>query len=758
MAYSNAVTDKLYGLLPAHIREADAGEGEPLRALLRIVEGGADAVEGDIRQLGEDAFIETCEPWVAPYIGDLVGNIPLFDGARGSDGDTAAELFRDLVGPAFRPPTALRARADIAKTIYYRRRKGTLPMLEELARDVTGWSAHAVEFFELLGWTQWVRNHLRMGNHRTPDLRSVERMDRLNRAFDGIAHTIDVRPISQFEGWHNIRNIGFFLWRLGAYRLEATQARRLGAAGDFRYHWGVLGQDAPLFSRARREGDEAGLATELHVPQAIRPARFFADLQAYSAGPLPKPDFTDFYGLFDAVPGFEVAPAPSLAIVVDGTPIPAGDVRCANLSVWRAAAASRVLIDVALGRLALGPDRAGAADVRVYHHYGFPAELGGGPYRRRAWLVRRDLVEKVYPVNASGAAGSLANIADALAQWVADGGPEAIVSVGDNRTYTQALAIDVGPASGGLLAIEAADGFRPHLRLERPLRITGVRDDFALTLGGLLIEGQVEIAGSLRRLRLLHSTLVPGVSIAAPDPDLPPTPPVPTRSSIVAADALPTGAPANTELAVELAFSITGPLRIPTHAQGIVALDSIVDGAGEPAMLGVDAADAPAPPLRLERSTLRGAVHTTAILFASETIFDGVVTADRVQVGCVRFCYVAPGSHTPRRYRCEPDRAERIALDLAELKSGPLTPAERDAIRERVRRRVRPEYTDEPYGLPAYLQLAIGGPPEIATGAEDGSETGAYGHLKQPQRAANLRTRLEEYLPFGLDPGLIYVT
>jgi hypothetical protein len=28
----------------------------------------------------------------------------------------------------------------------------------------------------------------------------------------------------------------------------------------------------------------------------------------------------------------------------------------------------------------------------------------------------------------------------------------------------------------------------------------------------------------------------------------------------------------------------------------------------------------------------------------------------------------------------------------------------------------------------------------------------------QPQREANLKIRLEEYLPFGLIPGLIYVT
>lgn len=55
-------------------------------------------------------------------------------------------------------------------------------------------------------------------------------------------------------------------------------------------------------------------------------------------------------------------------------------------------------------------------------------------------------------------------------------------------------------------------------------------------------------------------------------------------------------------------------------------------------------------------------------------------------------------------------------------------------------------------------QLSLRGPAEIAKGAADGSEMGVYCHLKQPQREANLRVRLKEYLPFGFDNGLIYVT
>ena len=83
---------------------ATPSEGEPLRGLLGIIEQQADEIDGDIRQLYENAFIETCEPWAVPYIGDLVGTLPLFDESRVRDGDTAAELFRDLQGPDLRPP------------------------------------------------------------------------------------------------------------------------------------------------------------------------------------------------------------------------------------------------------------------------------------------------------------------------------------------------------------------------------------------------------------------------------------------------------------------------------------------------------------------------------------------------------------------------------------------------------------------------------------------------------------------------------
>jgi hypothetical protein len=114
------------------------------------------------------------------------------------------------------------------------------------------------------------------------------------------------------------------------------------------------------------------------------------------------------------------------------------------------------------------------------------------------------------------------------------------------------------------------------------------------------------------------------------------------------------------------------------------------------------------------------------------------VQIERTQAGCCRFSFVPAGSRTPRRYRCQPD--------LAAAEPG------------FVAGRVVPSFTSERYGQPGYAQLRVSAPRELREGAEDGSEMGAFCHLKQPQRESNLRIRLDEYLPFGLEAGLVYVT
>lgn len=760
---------RLYQLLPALYRERDAGEGEPLAALLRILGSQADLLERDIRRLWDDFFIETCQDWVVPYIGDLVSNRLLFDAARLPPDRLAQQLFADLVGPDLRPPIAIRTRADVAKTISFRRRKGTLPMLEEMARDVTGWPAHAAEMFELLGWNQHLEHHRPQA--QWAEVRSVERNERVDGPFDAFSHTVDVRRIAQDEGWHNIPNVGFFLFRLQAYELERVPARQ--ASAPWRYHMSPLGNPTPLFSRWRREGDVDGLATELHVPVPIRRAFFFEDLRRFRRAPSPRPHATDLYGAPDPVPPpaplTEVAlhPEASFFVLIDGEAVLpdqgvapfAEQIVCRRLDPWPAAqpGGRTVAVDVANGRLALGTDWGAVDEVDVFLHYGFPADIGGGTYPRHPWLVRPEQYQLELDVQESGATpGALTSVVDALAEWVAQGRPDAVIHVLDSRTYD--LPAVVALANTSSLVIEAADGQRPLLQTV-PGGLTidslppAVPDDprrGELTLAGVVVEGHLRVRGDLARLRLLHSTLVPGRRLTE-DGD-----PATLEPSLIVAGGPPDDR-RNERLRIELAATITGPIRAPEHAIGIWILDGIVDGLGDTAPTIEAPGGGPGPDLHLERATVFGRIDCRC-LEMSESIATGPIEVVRTQAGCVRFSYVRPGSQTPRRFRCQPDLAKKLAVERA-LEIDPATPAAvLDQIRAFQEARVVPAFVATRYGEPPYFQLRLSAPLEIREGAEDGSEMGVYSHLKLPQREDNLRLRLEEYFPFGLEAGIIYAT
>jgi len=717
--------DRLYDLMPTLYRERDEREGFPLRDLLRIVTEQADIVHSDIQLLWDNFFIETCERWAIPYIGDLVSNNLLNDAQNLKAPDTARGLFPDLTGPDLRATNAIRTRADVAKTIYYRRRKGTLPMLEELARDVTGWAAHAVEFFELLIWNQNL-NHLRMHSTGCPDLRSPEVVDRLNGPFDFMSHTVDVRFPRQDEGWYNIRNIGFFLWRLRAYRVENVVARQ--GALPWQFHFSPLGNRAPLFSRLRREGDEAGLATELHVPGPIRPAAFFKD-----------PD--EFYGLTSN---------DSMVVIRDGVAVAVAQIRCRDLETWSQPVGNIVGIDVRRGRIAFGTTFVPVTSVDVHYHYGFSADLGGGPYPRAKWLVHSEVPAVRINVLEGGAAPDFPSLNDAINDWVTRGRPSTVITILDNRSY--ALNSPLELADDSFLVIQAGDGRRPHIlpaggELEVPADHPGAE----LTLSGLLVEGGMRVTGETQILRLLHTTLVPGRALdedGAPSTTLP---------SVIVEGVDGAGATINAAFRLQIAFSITGPLRLPNHADSLALLDSIVDGLGGAAIAATGTNDQPGPPGTLERVTIFGRSFFRKLPLASEAIFTEPVMADQRQEGCVRFSFVPHQSLTPRRHRCQPDLEIATQIERAE-KNGPLTPVQKAAIIGEVRARIVPSFTSIHYGDPGYAQLHLNCPVEIRTGAEDGSEMGVFSHLKQPQRETNLRIRLEEYLPFGLDPGIIYVT
>ena len=164
---------------------AKASRG-PLQSLLMLIAEQVAAVEEDLDQLYDDQFIETCAPWVIPYIGDLIG-------------------YKSIKGVA---PAVASPRAEVAHTISFRRRKGTVLVLEQLARDVTGWGAHAVEFFKVLGDTQYMA-HIRPHNYYAPDLRRWEPRVYMDTGFDSTAHTVDVRRV--------VRNVAVATSRTSAF-------------------------------------------------------------------------------------------------------------------------------------------------------------------------------------------------------------------------------------------------------------------------------------------------------------------------------------------------------------------------------------------------------------------------------------------------------------------------------------------------------------------------------------------------------------
>ena len=723
---------EIYNLLPAIYRIRDEEGSGALRALVSVLAKQAQIVESDIARLHENWFIETCEEWVVPYLGDLLG-------VRG---------LHPITDKTF----SLRAR--VANTLAYRRRKGTAAMLEQLARDSTGWPAHAVEFFELLHTTQHY-NHLRPHNVITPDLRRTDLLELLDTPFDRIAHTADVRHIANRRGKHNIPNIGLFLWRLQSYPLSSRTAPAVTAhavanppAGRFTFS--PLGLDTPLFNRPEPEREITHLAKEINVPGALRRRPLYDELEALRQA-MAEGRTTDPLYFFSS-PVFEIF------INGEAAPVLPEEILICDLSAWHIPDATkdytlpnltkitrsiRVAVDPALGRITF-PAAPAVNQVLVNYSYGFSGDMGGGPYDRadsigalrtldkEEALLEKNLWQRGVSQVLPASTDIFPTLVSAIKAWnLQPAGTLGTIALLDSRTYAEDLT---GPnhieiREGSQLLIYAADlakdqpiktaapkEQRPHLRGSISVEGTApAGSDTAgeLILNGLLIEGDLKVlTGPLGSLRLDHCTIVPSAG----------------ELTVNGAKDTP---------AIWIERSICGKIDLPDSVKRVSIKDSIVDGAGYTAVVANGArAD-------LQASTFFGDVEAKT-LEAGNSIFMGKLTAQLRQEGCVRFCFLPEDAMTPRRYRCQPDLAlEKVNGAGAE---------------NAVRLRIRPSFTSDTYGEPAYAQLKLTVPSEIATGADDGAEMGAFYFLKQPQREANLRASLDEYLRFGLEAGIFYAT
>jgi hypothetical protein len=673
-----------------------------------------------------------------PYIGDLLG-------VRG---------LLPIEGAPFSQ------RGLVANTIAYRRAKGTAAVLEQLARDVTGWEARAVEYFDRLALTR-AMNHRRRSDVAFADLRDGATAALAGTPFEQAAHLADVRHIDNGRGRYNIPNVGLHLWRLQSYPLELTvRADRVQVASTARelattdpdlrgrYTFSPLGYDLPLFNVPRAEQDLSHLAGEANVAAPLRRRPLYDELRERRQARLEqRTDFREVY-FDDSEPVFEVAvkEAGGERVVLQPEEIAICDLRDADRppkTGWRRPGNAKVGVDPELGRLAL-PAGKTYETVEVGYAYGFPGDLGGGPYDRTASVARALPMDSLPPVKevprwqkgvspyaAAADTDLFPTLAAAVDAWNALPAPAiGVIAVMDSRTYSDDLAITV-PAGSRLLIVAAdwpfddapvaalaperrfgrliARGRRPHVGGTIDVRgVAGVAGAAPgeLTIDGLLLEKPLTVlAGELGRLRLAHSTLVPGTAgLDASAKD------------------------ANGSLTVELERAICGPVALADSVPRLRVHESIIDVDGG-AAIAARRCDAD-----VQAATIVGTTRVRT-LTAGNSIFTESVHVEHRQAGCVRYCYLPLASVVPRRFRCHP-RDEASA------------------------KRVAPAFTslDLRTAPSAYCQLADSCPPEIAKGADDEGELGAFNFLKNAQRTTNLTTRMDEYLRFGLEAGLVFVT
>jgi hypothetical protein len=710
--------DQLLSLLPALYRVADADNDGVLAELMGVLAGQVAVLSANLDQYYDDQFIETCADWVAPYIGDLIGYRPMYG-----------------VVPAVASP-----RADVANTIGNRRRKGTALMLEQLARDVTGWPAVEVEYFQLLVWAQYM-NHIRPTAGATPDLRDHEALGFIGGPFDPIARTVDVRRITTAAGYHptsnavggpgagryNIKNIGVYVWRVAAVPLNDVPG--VSAAPDgLRFRIDSLDRDLPIYSA----GSTVPEGTLVQFQQAPLPLgrRRLADHLA------------DYYG-----PGASVELA-----IFDGTtttPIDISQIRICDLSdttsgAWAhqpappASGGSLYVLDPVLGRIYLSNALPAGSQLLVSYHYGEAVPCGAGG---------RDRGPDPTPATTTIATAKRGDGLQTALNTVAQGG---VALIDDSWTYpgTPTVTAPALPSGGTVqpVTLRGTDFARPVVELNGPMQLQIgeggeiVLDGLCITGGAVVVDGASDTQP--RTLTLTDCTLVPGMGRNSDN--------TPTNPGAAALFVLHPFA------SVTLQRCIVGPI-VAVQGAKITLTDCIVDAGATDAIAytgrPVQPGQFPTVPSpadeQIGQGTTAGAqlsINTSTVIGAinAETldISDSIVLADtpaswpapvwshRRQQDCIRFSWLPPTSRVGRRYQCQPDG------------SPPATPI----------------LTSTRFGDPGYCQLDVTTPGAILTGADNQSEMGVTHQLYVPQRGANLLIRLAEYLRFGLEAGYIYAS
>lgn len=737
-------------------------EAGPLESLLEVIAEQVGEMEHQVDQAYDNAFVETCEAWVLPYLGELLGISVL-------------------------PPegmTAYRPRAYVANTLAYRRRKGTPGMLEQLARDTTGWHARVTEYFFLLAQTR----HLNRNGGRPfcPDLRHLEPLERAGSAFSSTHRFPDIRNIDGSHcGRHNIPSIGIHLWPIRSFAPPdatgtptvpvarfAVEARpETPAESVARWFLHPLGAPIPLYNRPLSRDPASGaeitaLAGERDVPLPLRRLPLHQETEALrqalaDGAPTPPQAYLgDERPVLQLFVDDEIDPVPpeTIRIVDFSQGFPQPDALASYAPADGGPAIDlpvRAAVDPVRGQVAFSPGNE-PSRLRAVYAYGFSAEIGGGPYDRQSETRPADDKPLDWQIGVSRLLDPIPDVIvdslrEAISQWNArPAGTRGMICVLDSMRYEEDLT---GPRrvripENSHLTLIAADWpqqetdpgvferltgdyspnqLRPHLLGNLDVVGTapsGSENPGAFHLEGFLVEGRCRVRpGHLGTFTLSHATI-------AHDPGA-------LLEINAATDAT------NQDLRVEIAKSILPGIEIATDNESLVLSDSIV---GLPEDSASAAVTAESTAVRIDRGTFWGPVRCRQI-DASEAIFMATVQSGRTQVGCVRFSYLPRDSNAPPQYKCQPNTAIEAAGTTED-------PAEADAIAQRV----RPWFhSGNPFD-PAFCRLHELAAAEIRAGGENGREMGAFNALEEPLRERFLAATLDEFLRAGMQAGRITET
>lgn len=755
------------------IRDTEQKPSGQLEAFVGVMDKVHAGIRDNIETLYHDQFIEMCADWVIPYIADLLGTTHL-SGA------------------------AWTLRADVARTIHHRRRKGTLGAIESLTFTLSGWAVHVVEMRERLLWNQ----HL---NHQRPDaggkpplslstsissairggvvnLRDPALLSLIDGPFDPFAHVVDLKPPLHGRHGFNIPNLAIFLWRLEDYTVQVSPPvfRSIedlttvanfdpteDAAFSVRFDLHQMGEPMVLFNTHRftADDDPPNLTNIDAVPGAMPRARLttgtpagrpenYIEVSPYTVAP---PSASDSVGLVLHIPQ-----APFT--------ITEWRFRGANLCAWETGLNPplrkyEIAVDPDRGRIVFGvDDEVNEAEplrdeLFVSATYAFSGPTGANPVPRDSlpatWLGETPVVINVnFHVSPNGLRDALANLNTP--------NPPLIIEIQDSMVHDLDLGAVVGIGDelgkkvlrlGRSVWIRAASGQRPVIRLIRPLAfrphdVTGpnasLMDSLTIKLEGLYITRHSTFNGTaaliervaLNKLIVSECTLDPGgyKPLSGPRPPIRDAMKLDKDYGFAPGPEL-TAFDQKPEIVIER--SICGPLLIDSD-YGVSLIGSIIDGGSG-----------------LEDTTpdfaIRAATGNPLTEWGPDLVVAGLTCFGKMRVE------TATGQGGIWLHKLEVHDNQKGCIKFSYFSGdNDRLPQNHGCVFGT--QNVKLLFVSEFFGNAGYAQLDLLCDYRVLEHGPGYDEMGAFGYLQNTHKWKNINIRYREFMPLSVKPVLIPIT